>query len=143
MASVFAVIGMVPVAQLIKIGGKLLFKKQQGGGELQHFQKHLQSSLPELRQNIIEEVRETYANIATKLEEEIEKGYQQDRTASLAALERAQAVKSSGEVEFANADAICNEISALLAETCAEVERLEKRIFPSAPEEATAGIAVV
>ena len=48
-ASVFAVIGMVPVAQLIKIGGKLLFKKQQGGGELQHFQKHLQSSLPELR----------------------------------------------------------------------------------------------
>ena len=142
-ASVFAVLGIAPVADLIKIGSKLLFKKQQGSNELQHFHKHLQESLPELRQNILDEVRETYTNIATKLEQQIETGYQQDRAASLAALERAQAVKSSGEAEFANHDQTFSDISGMLAETRVEVDRLENKIFPPSPEEVVTGTVAV
>lgn len=135
-ASVFMMIpGLSEIASIIKIGGKLFFKKTQGKGEMEHFQKHLQSSLPELRQNLIEEVRETYANVATRLEQEIETAYQQERSESLAALERAQVVKSSGAAEFANADTIFAEISDLLAETRTDVGKLANKIFPPALDE--------
>lgn len=133
-AAVFQILGISPVADLLKIGGKLFLKKSQGENELKHFQEHLQKSLPELRQSISEEVRQTYSNIASKLEQEIEKGYQQERTASLAAIERAQSVKSSGEMQFANTEPIFDEMSELFKETRAAINQLENKIFPTMPE---------
>ncbi len=129
-ASIFALLGIGGVAEFIKIGGKLFFKGEQGKSELEFMQKHLQNSLPELRNTIRDEVRETYLNIAVKLEAQLEAAYQTNREDHIAALEQAQTVKSLGEAQFADADQTFKEIFAVLDETRREVGKLDHKIFP-------------
>lgn len=129
-ASVFVLLGVGGVAEIIKIGGKLLFKKEQGKSELEHLQNHLQNSLPELRRTICDQARETYANIAARLEEQLEAAYRVSREDDLAALEQARAVKNSGEAQLADADQTFKEIFVVFADTRREIGKLEAKIFP-------------
>ncbi len=138
-ASVLMLLGAAPIAEFLKVGSKLFFKDARGKDEIDFLKKHLESTLPELRRTLRDEVKETYLNIAVKFEAEIERTYEQNRTETIAALEQAQVVKNSAELEFSNSDQIFNEISEVLNETRAEIDRLEDRIFP--PEAEFAAVA--
>lgn len=122
------VIGVDEIVQLLTS----LFIHQKNESEKSdhtiNYRQQLQEYLPELKDSILQKVGETYAQISTKIEKEIEQAYQQEIAASLAAMKQAQQLSISGEENITTANEEVQVAMSLVKDTRSELQSFRDKL---------------
>jgi small GTP-binding protein len=91
---------LIPAGLFVELGSKALFKKSEESEKFQNYRRQLETMLPDWRAKITTKVRESYLEIVTKFERQVDNAFEYQKKSALAALEQARLLQESEQREI-------------------------------------------